>query len=74
MNIDLQDEAGAVAEISEARSTWEENCDDEVVCLCWQASKPKTKRRSKAWHVVVVTSYFGLPCSSVHYAIGSEAC
>lgn len=33
VHVDLEDESGPAAEISEAKSTWEENCHGKVVCV-----------------------------------------
>ena len=33
VHVDLEDESGPAAEISEAKSAWEENCHGKVVCV-----------------------------------------
>lgn len=68
VHVDLEDESGPAAEISEAKSTWEENCHGKVVCvcLCWQASKHKGKRSSKAWHAVVTSFWAAMFISICH--------
>ena len=44
-----------------------------IIIICWQAPTRKGRRNGKAWHVIVTCCY-GLPCSSIDFATGSEAC
>ena len=48
VHVDLEDESGPAAEISEAKSAWEENCHGKVVCVCVYAGRRRSTRANAA--------------------------